>query len=103
MMRNWWQKLTRRPSLTSSRRSLGAAAHYSVGGNPDSIAAADLNGDGKLDLVTANASGNTVSALINKGSGTFQTAVSSPAGTGPLSVAAGDFDHNGKTDIAVVS
>jgi len=39
---------------------------YAVGDAPLSIVAADFNGDGKLDLVTANAGPGTVSILLQQ-------------------------------------
>ena len=38
------------------------------------IAAADLNADGRLDIVTANSGGNTVSVLLGNGTGGFTAA-----------------------------
>ena len=40
-----------------------AAKYYKVGGQPGSLAVADVNGDGKLDLATANPDLSTVSVL----------------------------------------
>ncbi|HVI08504.1 MAG TPA: VCBS repeat-containing protein [Candidatus Binatia bacterium] len=53
---------------------------YTVGANPNSVAVADVNGDGKLDLVTVNATlGNpnifNFSVLLGNGNGTFQPAI----------------------------
>jgi hypothetical protein len=67
------------------------------------LATGDFNGDGKLDIVGADTSGNTVSVLLNKGGGTFQPPVSYAAGTNPTSVAAADFNGDGKLDLAVAN
>ncbi len=53
---------------------------YDVGCEPFNVTAADLNGDGKIDLATANYVDGTVSVLLNKGNGTFRPAVSYTAG-----------------------
>jgi large repetitive protein len=51
-----------------------AVSYGSGGQTAESVALADLNGDGKLDIVVANQSG-TVGVLLNNGDGTFQSAV----------------------------
>ena len=75
---------------------------YGVGplGNTQmSLAADDFNGDGNLDLVTANADGS-ISALLGNGDGTFQPQLTQLVfGTGSLAV--GDFNGDGKLDLAV--
>jgi hypothetical protein len=70
---------------------------------PVSVAVGDFNGDGKADLAAANEFNNTVSVLLGKGDGTFAAAPSSPITglTNPASVAVGDFNHDGKLDLAV--
>ena len=68
---------------------------------PYDVVLADLNGDGKPDIVTPSQTGNTVSVLLNKGNGTYATAVSYAAGSSPDAVAIGDFNGDGKLDIAV--
>jgi hypothetical protein len=68
------------------------------------LAAGDFNGDGNLDIVSANRGNNTVSVLLGKGDGTFQSAVTYVVGgRGPQSVAVGDFNHDGKLDIVVAN
>jgi len=65
---------------------------------------ADLNGDGKLDLITANEF-DTVSVVLGNGDGTFQPATSyltGPTGQGPDCVAAVDVNHDGKLDLVVL-
>lgn len=80
---------------------------YEVGGGPESLIPIDLNGDGHLDLAVAvgvggggpNVSG-TLSILLNKGDGTFQSHRDF-GGMTTVSVAAADFNGDGKPDLAV--
>ncbi len=56
---------------------------YSSGGlGPCSIAVADVNGDGKPDLVVANLESDDVGVLLGNGDGTFQPAVTYASGGG---------------------
>src|ERR1022692_2670280 len=90
----------------------GQAAQYPTGTSgtsPSSVAVGDFNGDGKPDLAVANYICNncvnpptgSVSILLGNGDSTFQPQVSYAAGNSPLSVAVGDFNGDGKPDLAV--
>ena len=73
-----------------------------VGAQPQSIAVADLNGDGLRDLAVVNFNGNSLSVLLGDGGGGFGPAAGSPlAGTYPKAVTAGAFNGDGAPDLAV--
>jgi len=75
---------------------------YPTGKSPDAIATGDLNGDGKADIVVANAADNTVSVLIGKGDGTLAPQKTYETGKTPAGVAIADLG-NGKPDIVVTN
>lgn len=72
-------------------------------GYPSALRMADLNGDGKLDLITTEDFGNRVTIILGNGAGTFSDPASYSTGFFPVASAAGDFDMDGKTDLAVIN
>ena len=60
----------------------------------------DFNGDGILDLVTANVNG-TVSVFPGRADGTFGAPIVTSTGHQPNDLAFGDFNNDGKLDVAV--
>jgi hypothetical protein len=78
-----------------------AKRDYATGRKPWSIAVGDLNGDGKLDVATANHVRDTVSVLLNRGNGSFPAKRDYEAGVAPESVAIGDANGDRKRDLLV--
>jgi FG-GAP-like repeat/PASTA domain len=86
-------------SPAGSGPSFAAPTSYPAGPDPVEVAVGDLNGDGKLDLATANNTAGTLSVLLNGGNGSFGAKVDYPAGSVPSSVAIGDVNGDGKGDL----
>jgi hypothetical protein len=63
-----------------------SGASYSVGSTPYSVSTGDFNGDGVLDLVTADYGSDTTSVMLGLGNGTFAPRVSYSVGGNPHSV-----------------
>jgi hypothetical protein len=86
--------------------TFNAALNYPMGYELRSVALADFNGDGKLDLAATNFNargrGELLVALGN-GDGSFQSANVYATGPTPLSLAVGDFNHDHIPDVVVTA
>ena len=82
------------------------SGNYPVGGGPYqalSVAATDVNGDGKVDLITANNNSSTLSVLTNTGNGIFVLATNYSVAPNPQSVVAADVNGDGVADLIVAN
>jgi len=70
---------------------------------PRSITSADFNGDGAIDLATANGGSDDTSVLLGNGDGSFQDQQRFAAGHGPGSITAVDFNGDGAIDLATAN
>lgn len=82
----------------------GTAVDYAAV-TPNQLVVGDFNGDGKQDLAATNRGGanNRVSVLLGDGLGAFGAATSFVVGTDPLALTVGDFNGDGKQDLATAN
>jgi hypothetical protein len=69
---------------------------------PMSLAVADVNGDGRPDLITANDGNARVSVRLGLANGTYQVAANYAVGANPRGVVVADVNRDGRLDIVVV-
>jgi hypothetical protein len=80
--------------------TFSAPAHTApLGDCPFPIKLADLNGDGKLDIVTI--AGSDINVYLGNGLGVFGVPTKYTAGISPGSIAIADFNGDGKNDLAI--
>jgi hypothetical protein len=90
--------------LGNGNGTFGAPTNLYAGSNPYGIKAADLNHDGKADLVVSNAATlGFVSVLLGNGNGTFGYPTPYAVGATPVYVALGDFTNDGELDVATAN
>ena len=83
------------------------ARSFGLSQPPGALATGDANGDGRIDLIIGMRNiPSFVTVLLGNGDGTFQAPISSNSsatqnGTGPYSIVVGDFDRDGKLDVAL--
>jgi hypothetical protein len=77
------------------------ASETGSGKGPVSVTAADVDGDGFPDLITANGTDGSVSVLLNAGDGSFAAPITYAAGSDPVAVAVADVNGDGFPDLAV--
>ena len=78
-------------------------APVSYAGGVEAPRVADVNGDGRADVVVIDRDGGTVSVFLGNGDGTLRAAQTSAAGTAPSSFTVGDFNGDGRLDVVTAN
>ena len=89
--------------LNNGQGTLLPSTVYPAEGNPGSLAAGDINGDGHLDVIVVNSAqtSNTISVFIGSGNGMFQPGYALSTLLRPSDLAIADFDRDGDEDVLV--
>lgn len=83
--------------------AFNTAVSYAIGGGTAAIAAGDLDGDSRPDIVVVKSLTDEVAVLFNDGQGVLLDPVLYPVGSSPESVVVADFNQDGSLDIAVAT
>jgi hypothetical protein len=70
---------------------------------PGAVEMADLNADGRADMLVANRGGNELLVYLGRGDGTFDAARSFYAGTNPAGITIHDVNRDGRLDVVVAN
>ncbi len=79
------------------------SVHYSSSTPFDFTTLADVDGDGKLDVIAVNSYYHTVNVLLGNGDGTLKTPIAFDTSPNPVGIVAADFNGDGRTDIAIAA
>ena len=88
---------------TNGNASFQSQATFAVGAQPYDVVVADVDGDGKPDLITANYGGNSVSVLRGNGMGSFGVQQIAPVGERPVAVSVADVNGDQHLDLVTTN
>jgi hypothetical protein len=94
--------------IVYTNNGLGGFGPYStntlaVSAGPLAVAVADVNGDGRPDIITANEVNNTISILTNSGAGSFVLSTNLTGLSMPFAVVATDLNNDSRKDLVVAN
>jgi len=79
------------------------ATNYAVGSNDQGVTTGDYNRDGIPDLAAVSKNSSNITVLLGNGDGTFNAQAPTPTGTFPVAIVTGDFNGDGKLDLATAN
>lgn len=84
--------------------SYAAKTDTAISTTPQSVAVADIDNDGDLDVITANGTVNSISRFLNSGTGgTIGTKADYSTGANPVALAVGDINGDGRLDVVTAN
>jgi len=89
--------------VTTTNPILAVQAPLAVGLHPWGVTVADVNGDGRPDIISANVDSDSVSVVMNMGAGVFNSTTFVTVGTSPYSVCAADVNADGAVDLVAAN
>jgi plastocyanin len=89
--------------LNNGTGTFSGSQSVGVGNAPKRVVLGDVDGDGNLDILTANQGSNTVSVRLNNGTGVFSGGSDVAVDYYPLRVVLGDLDGDGDLDLLVAT
>jgi hypothetical protein len=89
--------------LNTGRGRFRNAPDVEAAGEVRAVSLADVDGDGDLDLLLANADDGTVQTCLNQGNGCFRPRATTRVGAAPASIAVGDVDGDGDLDLVTAN
>jgi len=89
--------------LGNSDGTFQGEVSYPAGSTAYQVVVGDFNGDGLIDLATANMQANSASVLLGNGAGIFAAPINIPIAGSPAAMAAADFNSDGRLDLVLAS
>ena len=85
--------------ITSPFAFAAAAQDWGAATTPAALVIGDFNGDGSLDMAVANGVSNTITILLGRGDGTFNSGVTVVTANQPSSLVTTDVNGDGNLDL----